>query len=34
MTVPQTEFVSLKVYDVLGNEAANLVNDVKATGSL
>ena len=30
--VPQTEFISLKVYDLLGNETANLVNDVKAAG--
>ena len=31
--VPQTGFVSLKVYDVLGNEAANLVNEIKAPGA-
>ena len=30
--VSQTEFISLKVYDLLGNETANLVNDVKAAG--
>ncbi len=30
--VPQTEFISLKVYDLLGNEIANLVNEVKSAG--
>lgn len=31
--IPQSEFVSLKVYDVLGNEVANLVNEELAAGS-
>ncbi|MDZ7623864.1 MAG: T9SS type A sorting domain-containing protein [Ignavibacteriaceae bacterium] len=32
-TVPTSEFVSLKVYDVLGNEVATLVNEQKAPGT-
>jgi hypothetical protein len=32
-TIPQKEFVSLKVYDILGNEVATLVNEEKAPGS-
>ncbi len=31
--IPQTEFVSLKVYDILGREVATLVNEEKPTGS-
>ena len=31
--IPKQGFVSLKVYDVLGKEVANLVNEVKAAGS-
>ncbi len=31
--VPNSSFVNLKVYDVLGNEVATLVNEEKATGS-
>jgi len=31
--VPKTGFVSLKVYDVLGKEVANLVNGVRNPGS-
>jgi hypothetical protein len=31
-TIPQTGFVSLKVYDVLGNEIATLVNENKPAG--
>jgi carboxypeptidase T len=31
--VKQSQFVSLKVFDVLGNEVATLVNEVKAAGS-
>jgi len=31
-TVPSSEFVSLKVYDVLGNEVTTLVNEQKAPG--
>lgn len=27
------EFVSLKVYDILGNECASLVNELKSTGN-
>lgn len=32
-TIPQKEFVSLKVYDILGNEVATLVSEEKAPGS-
>lgn len=32
-SVPQTEFVSLKVFDVLGNEVANLINREVAAGT-
>ena len=32
-TLPQKEFVSLLIYDVLGNEVATLVNEEKASGS-
>jgi photosystem II stability/assembly factor-like uncharacterized protein len=31
--IPNSSFVNLKVYDVLGNEVATLVNEEKATGS-
>ncbi len=31
-TVPEMEFVTLKVYDVLGNEVATLVNEEKTAG--
>lgn len=31
--IPQTEFVSLKVYDILGREVATLVNEEKPVGS-
>ncbi|TDJ06073.1 MAG: T9SS type A sorting domain-containing protein, partial [Deltaproteobacteria bacterium] len=30
--IPQLSFVSVKVFDVLGNEIANLVNEEKAAG--
>ncbi len=30
--VPKNDFVALRVYDILGNEAAVLVNDYKTTG--
>ncbi|MBZ0182570.1 MAG: family 10 glycosylhydrolase [Melioribacteraceae bacterium] len=32
-SVPSSEYVSLKVYDVLGNEVASLVNENKTAGS-
>jgi hypothetical protein len=32
-SVPTSEFVTLKVYDILGNEVATLVNEQKAVGS-
>lgn len=32
-SVPSSEFVTLKVYDVLGNEVATLVNEEKSRGS-
>jgi hypothetical protein len=32
-SVPETEFVTLKVYDVLGNETATLVKEEKAAGN-
>jgi hypothetical protein len=32
-SIPSSEFVTLKVYDVLGNEVATLVNAEKAAGS-
>ena len=31
--IPQTEFVTLKVYDILGREVATLVNEAKPAGS-
>jgi ligand-binding sensor domain-containing protein len=31
--IPNSSFVNLKVYDILGNEVATLVNEEKATGS-
>jgi len=31
-TIPSDEFVTLKVYDILGNEVANLVNQRKEAG--
>jgi len=31
--VPSSEFVTLKVYDVLGNEVATLVDEQKPTGT-
>ena len=32
-SIPSSEFVTLKVYDVLGNEVATLVNEEKPAGS-
>lgn len=32
-SVPETEFVSLKVYDILGNEISSLVNERKTPGN-
>jgi hypothetical protein len=32
-SVPSSEFVTLKVFDVIGNELATLVNEEKSTGS-
>jgi len=32
-SVPADEFVSLKVYDILGNEVAKLVNEEKSAGT-
>ena len=32
-SIPNSEFVSLKVFDVLGNEVASLVNEVKEPGN-
>lgn len=32
-SLPQTEFVSLKVYDIVSNEIANLVNEEKSSGN-
>ena len=31
--MPESNFVSLKIYDVLGNEIADLVNEEKPAGS-
>ena len=31
--IPQSGFVSLKIYDILGKEIATLVNEEKSTGS-
>lgn len=31
--VPSNEYVTLKVYDLLGNEVANLVNEQKEAGN-
>ncbi|MBT8383743.1 MAG: T9SS type A sorting domain-containing protein, partial [Ignavibacteria bacterium] len=31
--IPELSFVTLKVYDVLGNEVATLVNEEKPTGT-
>ena len=31
--MPSSEFVTLKVFDVIGNEVATLVNEEKSTGS-
>ena len=31
-SIPQTSFVTLKVYDVLGNEVVTLVNETKSAG--
>ena len=31
-SIPTSEFVTLKVYDVLGNEVATLVNEEKSAG--
>ena len=31
--IPETSFITIKVYDVLGNEIATLVNEEKPTGS-
>ena len=33
ISLPSSEFVTLKVYDVLGNEVATLVNEEKPAGS-
>lgn len=32
-SIPNSEYVTLKVYDVLGNEVATLVNDYKSAGT-
>jgi len=32
-TIPQKEFVSIIIYDILGNEVATLVDEEKAPGS-
>ena len=32
-SIPQSEFVSLKVYDILGNEVSTLVNEQRAPGA-
>lgn len=32
-SIPQESFVELKVYDILGNEVANLVNEVQSAGT-
>ena len=32
-SIPTSEFVTLKVYDVLGNEVATLVNEEKPAGN-
>ena len=32
-SVPSSEFVSLKIYDILGNEVATLVNEQKSAGN-
>jgi len=32
-SIPTSEIVTLKVYDVLGNEVATLINEEKSTGS-
>ncbi len=32
-SIPQSEFVSLKVFDILGNEVATLVNEQRAPGA-
>ncbi len=32
-SIPQTSFVTLKIYDILGNEVATLVNEEKALGN-
>ncbi|MBZ0183847.1 MAG: T9SS type A sorting domain-containing protein, partial [Melioribacteraceae bacterium] len=32
-TVPSSEYVTLKVYDILGNEVAELVNEQKQAGT-
>jgi hypothetical protein len=32
-SIPELSFVTLKIYDVLGNEIANLVNEEKSVGS-
>jgi len=32
-SVSETEFVSLKVYDILGNEISTLVNETKTPGN-
>ncbi len=31
-SIPTSEFVTLNVYDVLGNEVASLVNEEKSAG--
>ncbi len=30
--IPEQSFVTLKVYDILGNEVSNLVNEIKQPG--
>ena len=32
-SIPELSFVTLKIYDVLGNEIVNLVNEEKSTGN-
>jgi len=32
-SIPKTEIVQLKIYDVLGNEIKTLLNDFKTTGT-
>ncbi|MCW9065835.1 MAG: T9SS type A sorting domain-containing protein, partial [Ignavibacteriaceae bacterium] len=32
-SIPQSEFVSLKVFDILGNEVATLANEERTAGN-